>query len=132
MIELVKESTNRPDFLKRTAMSSLVSGIFAGLVAAWVWGWATASGFVLAVFWGLANFAVLAAILKNATDPAGARVASLAGLVAIKLIGLYGVAVLVLLHRWFPVGAFAAGIGWPLAIAVLRSLAPSRAPGRAR
>ena len=132
MVGLVKESTNRPDFLRRTAWSSLASGIFAGLVAAWIWGWAAASGFVFAVFWGVANFAVLAAILKNATHPSGARVASLVGLMAIKLVGLYGLAVVVLLNRWFPVGAFAAGIGWPLATALLRSLTPSPLSRRAR
>jgi hypothetical protein len=128
----VKESTNPPDFLQKTAVATLWSGVLAGLLVAWRWDWMVASGFEFAVFWSLANFAVLAAILRNATRPEGARVASLAGWVALKLIGLYGLALLVLLHRWFPLGAFAAGMGWPLIIVVLRSLAPAAVPGRPR
>jgi hypothetical protein len=132
LVGLVKESTNPHDFVKQTAVATLWSGILAGLVVAWQWGWSAASGFEFAVVWGLANFAVLAVILRNATRPEGARVASLAGWVALKLIGLYGLAILVLLHRWFPLGAFAVGMGWPLVIIALRSLAPAGLPRRPR
>ena len=96
------------------------------MVVAWVWGWKTASGFEFAVLWGLANFAVLAVILRNVTNPAGVRLGPLLGWVALKLVGLYGLAILVLVNWWFPLVAFVVGLSWPLLMAVLRGLAPAR------
>jgi hypothetical protein len=128
--ELVKESTNQPDFLKRTAIVALVSGVVAGLFLAMYRDWAAGSGFVLAVLWSLGNIAVLAGILRTATNPVGLRKRKLVGLIALKLIGFYGVAIWVLIHRWFPLGVFAAGMGWPLLIGAFRALTPSPLPSR--
>ena len=130
LVELVKESTNRPDFLQRTAIVALVSGVIGGLFLAWIRDWATGSGFVLAVLWSLGNIAVLAGILRTATNPAGMNKRKLIGLVGLKLIGFYGVAVWLLIHRWFPLGAFAAGMGWPLLVGALRAWTPSPVPSR--
>jgi hypothetical protein len=77
---------------------------------------------VFALLWGLANFAVLAAILGIATDPKGIRVGPLVGLVVLKLFGLYTVAIWVLLHRWFPAAAFAGGFSWTLMVGLLRAV----------
>lgn len=118
----MKESTRDPDFLKRTAIAALATGLVLGLLVAAKWGWDAGSGFVFALLWGLANFAVLAAILKTATDPEGIRVGRLAGLVALKLLGLYTLAIWVLLHRWFPLSAFAGGFTWTLLVGFLRAL----------
>jgi len=120
----VKESTNSPDFLKRTAIASLVSGVIAGLCVAWVWGWPSSSGFVVGFLWSLGNIAVLAAILRMATNPAGINKRRLLGFVALKLIVFYGSAVLLLVNRWFPIGMFAAGMGWPLLVGALRAWTP--------
>jgi hypothetical protein len=118
----VKESTSSSDFLKRTAFAALWTGIVLGLAVAWKWGWHTGAGFVLALAWGLGNFAVLAAILTVATQPSGVRVGHLVGLVAVKLIGLYGIAAWVLLSGWVSLPAFVAGFSWTLAVTVLRAL----------
>ena len=78
----MKESTSDPAFLKRTGFASLVTGVVAGLVIALRWDWAAASGFMVAMLWSVANFAILAAIIKAATHPGGmqtGRFATLAG-----------------------------------------------------
>ena len=93
-----------------------------GMAVAWKWGWDAGAGFVLALVWGLGNFAVLAAILTVATHPSRVRVGRLVGLVALKLIGLYGVAAWVLLYQWVSLPAFVAGFSWTLAVTVLRAL----------
>jgi hypothetical protein len=119
----VKESTSKPDvFLRRTALAALWTGLVLGSGVAWRWGWDAGAGFVLALIWGLANFAVLAAILKLVTEPSGVRVGPLVGLVAVKLIGLYGFAAWVLFRGWVPIPAFVAGFSWILAVTVLRAL----------
>jgi hypothetical protein len=128
---LVKESTSSSEFLIRTAIVSLVSGLIAGLAVAARWDWRTASGFVLALVWGLGNFGALAVILRAVTDPRGPKVGRALAWIAIKLAGLYGVAVLVLLHRWFPLGAFVIGLSWPLAVGALRALTPAVLGGTA-
>ena len=120
----MKESTNTPEFLKRTALASLVSGVIAGLCAAWVWGWSVVSGFVAGMLWSLGNIGVLAAILRTATDVNGIRKGRLVGLVALKLIVFYGSAIWMLVNHVVPVGAFAAGMGWPLLAGALRSWRP--------
>jgi len=124
LVTLVKESTNSPDFLKRTGVATLVSGVVAGLCVAWVWGWPAGSGFVLALLWSLGNVAVLAAILRTATNPSGIDKKKIIGLTALKLIGFYGAAIWILVHRWFPIGVFAAGMGWPLLVGALRAWTP--------
>jgi hypothetical protein len=130
---LVKESTNSPDFIRRTGIAALVSGVVVGLCVAWVWGWPAASGFVLALLWSLGNVAVLAAIMRTAINPSGIDKKKLIGLMLLKLIGFYGAAVWILVHRWFPVGAFAAGMGWPLLVGALRAWTPRLpAPSRHR
>ena len=121
---LVKESTNSPDFLKRTGVAALVSGVIAGLCVAWVWGWPAGSGFVLALLWSLGNVAVLAAILRAAMNPIRIDKKKLIGLTALKLVGFYGAAIWILVHRWFPIGVFAAGMGWPLLVGALRAWTP--------
>ena len=93
-----------------------------GLAVAWRWGWDAGAGFVLGLMWGLASFAVLAGILRIATDTSGIRVGPLVGLVAIKLIGLYGLAGWFLFQGWVPLLAFVAGFSWILAVTVLRAL----------
>jgi hypothetical protein len=130
--DFVKESTRTPDFLTRTAFAALGTGLVIGLALAAKWGWSTASGFVVALAWGLANFAVLAAILKTATDPDGIRVGRLAGLVALKLFGLYTLAIWILLHRWFPLGAFAGGFSWTLLVGLLRAVGSLTIPSGIR
>jgi hypothetical protein len=85
---------------------------------------------VFALGWSLANFAVLAVILRTVTDPKGVRTGRLIGWVALKIVGLYGLAVWVLLHRWFPLLAFLAGFSWPLVVVVLRALGPLVVRGR--
>lgn len=121
MTDLVKESTSHPDLLRRIALAATWSGVVIGLGVALVWGWAAGAGFVLALAWALANFAVLAVILKTATNPDGVRVGRLAFWIALKLVGLYGFAIWVLVHRWFPLAAFAAGFSWPLMVGFLRA-----------
>lgn len=118
----MKESTSGPEFLKRTAVSSLVSGIILGLAAALWFGWTVGAGFMAAVLWGLANVALLAAVLTSATHPTGLRKGPLLGWVVLKVVGLYGLGVFVLVGGWFPVAALAAGFGWPLAVALLRAV----------
>ena len=120
----MKESTNTPGFLKRTAIAALVSGVIAGLCAAWVWGWHIGSGFVAGMLWSLGNIAVLAAILRTATDVTGIRKRRLVGFVALKLIVFYGAAIWLLVAKVVPVGAFAAGMGWPLLAGALRAWTP--------
>jgi hypothetical protein len=122
LTNLVKESTSQPDLLRRTAVVAAWTGIVLGLAVAWRWGWTAGTGFVLALGWSLANFAVLAAILKTATHPEGVRVGRLALWIVLKLVGLYGLAIWVLVHRWFPLAAFAAGFSWPLAVGFLRAV----------
>ena len=120
----MKESTNGPEFLKRTAITSLVSGVIAGLCAAWVWDWHVGSGFVAGMLWSLGNIAVLAAILRTATNVSGIQKRRLVGLVALKLIVFYGSGIWMLVSHVVPVGAFAAGMGWPLLAGALRSWRP--------
>jgi len=122
LTDLVKESTNQPDLLQRTAIAATWTGLMLGLGVALRWGWPAGTGFVLALGWALANFAVLAVILKTATNPVGVRVGRLVFWIALKLVGLYGLAIWVLVHRWFPLAAFAAGFSWPLAVGFLRAV----------
>lgn len=128
----MKESTIAPDFLKRTAVIALWTGLVAALAVAARWGWGAGSGFLFAHLWGLANFVVLAAILRTATDADGIRVGRLAGLVAFKLLGLYTLAIWVLLHRWFPLPAFAGGFTWTLLVGTLRALGSLTVPSGIR
>ena len=111
---------------------SVWTGLVLGLAAAVLWDWQTASGFVVALFWGLANFAVLAVILKTATNPGGFHAGRLVGWIALKIIGLYGLAALVLMYRWFPLPAFVAGFSWPLAVSLLRALGSKFTRGNSR
>lgn len=114
-------------------MTALISGAIVGLCVAWRWGWPAGSGFVFAMLWSLGNVAVLAAILRTATNPSRIDKKKLIALTALKLIGFYGAAIWILVHRWFPVGAFAAGMGWPLLVGALRAWTPRiAAPGRPR
>jgi hypothetical protein len=92
------------------------------LAVALRFGWAAGTGFVAAMFWGLANFAVLAAILRDATDPAGVRKGRLLGWMVLKIAGLYGLGILGLIQGWFPIAALASGFGWPPAVGLLRVL----------
>jgi hypothetical protein len=131
----VKQSTSGSGFLKRTAISVLISAIVLGIAIAWRFGWAAGAGFVAAAFWGLANFAVLGVILRTATDPGGVRRWPLVGWVLLKVFGLYGLGVLVLMAGWFPVPALAAGFGLPLVLVLLRALgtlvdAPAKSPSK--
>lgn len=122
----MKESTSDPAFLMRTGLATILTGVVAGLVIALRWDWAAASGFMVAMLWSVANFAILAAIIKAATHAEGMQTGRFAGLVAIKLVGFYGVALLILLNRWFPLPVFIAGFSWPLVVGVLRAVAPLR------
>ena len=122
----MKESTSDPAFLKRTGFASLVTGVVAGLVIALRWDWAAASGFMVAMLWSVANFAILAAIIKAATHPGGMQTGRLATLAAVKLVGFYGVALLILMNRWFPLPVFVAGFSWPLVVGVLRGVVSPR------
>lgn len=117
----MKESTS-PQFLNRTAAASLITGVLVGLLVAARWDWHAASGFMVGLFWSLANFAVLAVILKTATNPAGLNGKRLAGWVALKVVVIYGAALWILLNRWFPLAAFMAGLTWPLFVVFLRAL----------
>jgi hypothetical protein len=125
LIGLVKESTSSSDFLIRTAVVSVVTGVIAGIAIAARWEWRAASGFMVALLWGLGNFGALAVILRAVTDPRGPRVGKAMAWIAIKLVGLYGVAILALAYRWFPLGAFVVGLSWPLAVGALRALTPA-------
>ena len=122
MTAIVNESTSGPEFLRRTAWVALWTGIVAALAVAYRWDWRTGSGFLTALGWALANFAVLAAILTTATRPGGGSKGRLAALMAVKLIGLYGLAAVILWKRWFPILAFVGGFTWPLLVVLLRAL----------
>ena len=102
-----------------------IVGIGAGLVVAYHWDWQTGSGFVTALGWSLVNFLVLAAILKTATKPGGGSPGLLVALVTLKLIGLYGLAAVILWKRWFPLPAFLGGVTWPLLVVLLRAVSGS-------
>ena len=123
MSDFVKESTSDPAFLKRTGLASLVTGVVVGLVIALRWDWTAASGFMVALLWSVANFAVLAGIIKAATHPEGMRTGRFAALVALKF-GFYAAGVLILLNRWFPVPAFVVGFSWPMVVGILRGISP--------
>ena len=117
------ERASGPAFLRRTVLVALVTGVGIGLLVALRWGWGAASGFVVALLWSLANFGALGAILREITRPGGSRKGFLISLVILKLVGLYGLAAVLLWKRWFPVTAFLAGFSWPLAVVLLRSVA---------
>lgn len=119
----MKESTSDPAFLQRTAIASLLTGVVVGLVVALRWDWVAASGFMVALLWSVANFALLAGIIKSATHPDGMQTGRFAALVGVKL-GFYAAAVLILLNRWFPVPVFIVGFSWPLVVGILRGVAP--------
>ncbi len=118
----MKESTSGPDFLRRSALAALVTGVLVGLGVAWHWGWAAGSGFAASLLWGLADFTVLAMILRILTGQGSRNKTALAALVFLKLVGLYGLALLLLWKRWFPLPAFLAGFSWPLFVVLLRAL----------
>lgn len=118
----MKESTSGPQFLKRSAVAALVTGVLVGLGIAWEWGWAAGSGFAASLLWGLADFGVLAAILRILTGQGPRSKTVLALLVFLKLVGLYGIAILLLWKRWFPLPAFLVGFSWPLFVLLLRAL----------
>jgi len=119
----VKESTSNPEFLKRTGVASLWTGIVAGLAVALRWDWEAASGFMVALLWSVANFAVLSALIKAATHPGGKQMGRFAGFAGMKLLFYAGAAV-ILLNLWFPVPFFVAGVSWPLLVGVLKGLSP--------
>lgn len=119
----MKESTSDLAFLERTAIASFLTGAVAGLVVALRWDWIAASGFMVALLWSVANFALLAGIIKAATHPEGRRTGRFAALVAVKL-GFYAAAAVILLNRWFPIPFFIVGFSWPLVVGILRGVAP--------
>jgi hypothetical protein len=121
--DFVKKSTSDPEFLRRTGLASLLTGVLAGLVIALRWDWVGASGFMVALLWSVANFAVLAGIIQAATHPEGMRSGRVAMLAAVKL-GFYAAALVILMNRWFPVPFFIVGFSWPLVVGVLRGIAP--------
>ncbi len=118
----MKESTSGPEFLRRSALAALWTGALVGIAIAWRFGWPAGSGFVAALLWSLANFLVLALVLQALIVPGGRNLGRAAVLLVLKLFGLYGVAIFLLWKRWFPLWAFALGIGWPLLVVLLRSL----------
>lgn len=122
MTAIVKERTSGPDFLVRSGLVALVTGVLVGLCVAWLWGWRSGAGFTAAVLWSLANFAVLAALLREITKREGARKGRVAGWAALKVVGLYGLGAWILFQQWFPPIAVMAGFTWPLAVVLLRSL----------
>lgn len=103
-------------------MVALVTGVLIGMWVAWRWGWQSGTGFTAALLWSLANFAVLAALLREITNRDGARKWRVAGWAALKIVGLYGFGFWVLYRRWFPLIAVTAGFTWPLAVVLLRSV----------
>jgi hypothetical protein len=118
----VKERTSGPDFLVRTGLVALVTGVLIGLWVAWHWGWRSGAGFTAAVLWSLANFAVLSALLREITNRDGIRKGRVAAWAALKIVGLYGFGAWILYQQWFPLIAVMAGFTWPLAVVLLRSL----------
>jgi hypothetical protein len=117
----VKQSTSGPEFLRRTLIASLVTGILVGLALAWRFGWPVGTSFLVALLWGLANFAALAGVLKTATDPGGVRKLRLTGLVGVK-VAIYAIGIAILVSGRLVVVPAAAGFGWPLLIGLLRAL----------
>ncbi len=118
----MKERTSGPNFLVRTGLVALVTGVLIGLWVAWTWGWRSGAGFTAAMLWSLANFAVLAALLREITSREGIHKGRVAGWAALKVVGLYGLGAWVLFQQWFPPIAVMAGFTWPLAVVLLRSL----------
>lgn len=118
----MNERTSGPNFLVRTGLVALVTGVLIGLCVAWLWGWRSGAGFTVAVLWSLANFAVLAALLREITSREGIHKGRVAAWAALKVVGLYGLGVWILFQQWFPPIAVMAGFTWPLAVVLLRSL----------
>ncbi len=118
----MKERTSGPNFLVRTGLVALVTGVLIGLCVAWLWGWRSGAGFTAAVLWSLANFAVLAALLREITNRDRVHKGRVAAWAALKVVGLYGLGAWILFQQWFPPIAVMAGFTWPLAVVLLRSL----------
>jgi hypothetical protein len=117
----VKKGTNPTQFLGRTARVALGTGLVAALAVAARFGAPAGAGFAVAVVWAIANFLVLAAILRNATHPGGARRGRLLVLLPLKIFGVYGVGLWILSRNWFPLPALLAGFTWLLVVILLRA-----------
>lgn len=117
----MKQSTSGPEFLRRTVVASFITGILVALALAWRFGWPVGSSFAIALLWGLANFSVLGALLRTATDPGGVRKLRLTGWVALK-VTIYAIGIAILVSGKLEVVPAAAGFGWPLLIGLLRAL----------
>jgi hypothetical protein len=116
-----KELTAGPGFLRRTLLIALLGGLAGAVAVAQRFGWTAGAGFAFAHLWSLANLVVLASILRSATHPAGVQRHRLVGMLLVKVFGLYAPGVWVLIEGFFPVGAVAAGIGFPLLVIFLRA-----------
>ena len=118
----MKKATSPSHFLTRTAEITLVTGLVAALAVAARFGFPAGAGFAFALVWALANFFLLAAILRAATDPRGPRKKRLLLLVPLKIFGVYGLCLWVLYRGWFPLPALGAGFSWLLVVIFLRAV----------
>lgn len=122
MTDFVKDGTSDPRALVRVGWVSLGTGLLWAALIATRLDPLAGLGFAGALVWALANFGVLGAILRAVSDPDGPHKKQLAILVPLKLFGLYGAGIWVLMQGWFSLEAVAAGFTWPLVVLLFRAL----------
>ncbi len=115
------QKTNGFEFLRRTLWLTVVTSAVIGVAVASRWGWPHGSGFLFGSFWALANFTLLGSLLVLMTSQGEKNPAALAGLGLLKL-GVLTAGGVALFKGVVPGPSFAAGIGWPLIVILLRSI----------
>jgi hypothetical protein len=117
-------------FLRRAGwMSVAVAGLGGALGAVYLgprWG----AGCLAAGLWSVLNLKALEWIIRRAVAPRERRApaAEILGLLAVKILVLYGLGAFIVLKGGFPVGSLLVGVSIPLGVIFLKALGSYLAP----
>ena len=107
-------------FLRRTSWAVIISGSVVSFALWGRWGSPAAIAFITGWVWALANFWVLAFIVRALTDRDGPRHAQ-AVLFGLAKLSLYGVGAAILAFGKFPPLFLVAGFTWLMIVVLLRA-----------
>jgi len=109
-----------PAYLTRTVWVAGLTGVVVAVTVAAKWGPYAGVGFTGGLAWGLANFLVLAGLLRALTTPGKPDQARAARFLLLKM-GLYALGIVALWKQWLPPLAMVGGFSWLFVVVLLRA-----------